>query len=85
MSGCIGRALKDRYSRRCRRAARRLPGRKLAQFNRERVPERVMQAKGGGAFGTLTITEDVSGYTRPYRKTFAHELAISQFHTIPAK
>ncbi len=37
---------------------------KLAQFNRERVPERVVHAKGGGAFGTLTITEDVSGYTR---------------------
>jgi catalase len=37
---------------------------KLAQFNRERVPERVVHAKDGGAFGTLTITEDVSGYTR---------------------
>lgn len=37
---------------------------KLAQFNRERVPERVVHAKGGGAFGTLKITEDVSGYTR---------------------
>ncbi|MFC4222915.1 catalase [Lysinibacter cavernae] len=37
---------------------------KLAQFNRERVPERVVHAKGGGAFGTLTVTEDVSAYTR---------------------
>jgi catalase len=37
---------------------------KLAQFNRERVPERVVHAKGGGAFGTLTVTEDVSEYTR---------------------
>ncbi|WP_061963245.1 catalase [Demequina aurantiaca] len=37
---------------------------KLAQFNRERVPERVVHAKGGGAFGTLTVTEDVSKYTR---------------------
>jgi catalase len=37
---------------------------KLAQFNRERVPERVVHAKGGGAFGTLTVTEDVSRYTR---------------------
>ncbi|MDX2377046.1 catalase [Microbacterium sp. LRZ72] len=37
---------------------------KLAQFNRERVPERVVHAKGGGAFGTMTITEDVSQYTR---------------------
>lgn len=37
---------------------------KLAQFNRERVPERVVHAKGGGAFGTFTVTNDVSAYTR---------------------
>ena len=37
---------------------------KLAHFNRERVPERVVHAKGGGAFGTFTVTEDVSQYTR---------------------
>ncbi len=37
---------------------------KLAQFNRERVPERIVHAKGGGAFGELEITEDVSRYTR---------------------
>lgn len=37
---------------------------KLAHFNRERVPERVVHAKGGGAFGTFTTTQDVSKYTR---------------------
>src|SRR5689334_2672813 len=37
---------------------------KLAQFNRERVPERVVHAKGGGAFGTFTVTQDISKYTR---------------------
>lgn len=37
---------------------------KLAQFNRERVPERVVHAKGGGAFGQLTISADVSKYTK---------------------
>ena len=37
---------------------------KLAQFNRERIPERIVHAKGGGAFGTFTVTEDVSAYTR---------------------
>ncbi len=37
---------------------------KLAQFNRERVPERVVHAKGHGAFGTFTTTADVSAYTR---------------------
>ncbi|GAA2034212.1 catalase [Pseudokineococcus marinus] len=37
---------------------------KMAQFNRERVPERVVHAKGGGAFGTFEVTGDVSRYTR---------------------
>jgi catalase len=37
---------------------------KLAQFNRERIPERIVHAKGGGAFGTFTVTEDVSAYTK---------------------
>ncbi|GGH60902.1 catalase [Rothia aerolata] len=37
---------------------------KLAQFNRERVPERVVHAKGAGAFGYLEVTEDVSQYTK---------------------
>lgn len=37
---------------------------KLAAFHRERVPERNPHAKGGGAFGELVITEDVSMYTR---------------------
>jgi len=37
---------------------------KLAHQNRERIPERVVHAKGWGAFGTLTITHDISQYTR---------------------
>ncbi|WP_404312246.1 catalase [Agrococcus terreus] len=37
---------------------------KLAQFNRERVPERVVHAKGGGAFGRFETTADVSRFTR---------------------
>ncbi|MDL4774287.1 MULTISPECIES: catalase [Thermomonosporaceae] len=37
---------------------------KMAQFNRERVPERVVHAKGGGAYGVFEVTGDVSGYTR---------------------
>src|SRR5690554_988603 len=36
---------------------------KLAHQNRERIPERVVHAKGWGAFGTLTITNDISKYT----------------------
>lgn len=37
---------------------------KMAQFNRERVPERVVHAKGSGAHGLFTVTEDVSQFTR---------------------
>ncbi len=36
----------------------------MANFNRERIPERQPHAKGGGAFGTFRVTEDVSRYTR---------------------
>lgn len=37
---------------------------KLAHQNRERIPERVVHAKGWGAFGTLTVTNDITKYTR---------------------
>ncbi len=37
---------------------------KMAHFNRERVPERVVHAKGYGAHGTFTVTHDISQYTR---------------------
>ncbi|MDQ3675787.1 MAG: catalase [Actinomycetota bacterium] len=36
---------------------------KMAQFNRERVPERVVHAKGSGAHGSFEVTEDVSQFT----------------------
>ncbi len=36
----------------------------MANFNRERIPERQPHAKGGGAFGTFTVTDDVSRYTK---------------------
>ena len=37
---------------------------KMAQFNRERVPERVVHAKGGGAHGFFEATEDLSQYCK---------------------
>ena len=37
---------------------------KLAHQNRERIPERVVHAKGWGAHGTLKITGDISRYTK---------------------
>jgi catalase len=37
---------------------------KMAQFNRERVPERVVHAKGGGAHGYFDVTADVTQFTK---------------------
>jgi catalase len=36
----------------------------MAHFNRERVPERVVHAKGTGAFGRFEVTNDVSQFTK---------------------
>ena len=37
---------------------------KLAHFNRERIPERVVHAKAAGAHGTFTVTQDITKYTK---------------------
>ncbi|WP_338673913.1 catalase [Streptomyces sp. SCSIO 30461] len=37
---------------------------KLARFNRERIPERVVHARGSGAYGHFEVTDDVTAYTR---------------------
>ncbi|WP_374029718.1 catalase [Bdellovibrio bacteriovorus] len=37
---------------------------KLAHFNRERIPERVVHAKGSGAYGTFTVTHDITRFTK---------------------
>ena len=37
---------------------------KLAHQNRERIPERVVHAKGWGAYGTFKVTSDISKYTK---------------------
>jgi catalase len=42
---------------------------KLAHQNRERIPERVVHAKGSAAYGTLTITNDITRYSKA--KVFA--------------
>ncbi|MDQ0948680.1 catalase [Streptomyces phaeochromogenes] len=36
---------------------------KLARFNRERIPERVVHARGSGAYGHFEVTDDVTGFT----------------------
>ncbi|HXI69976.1 MAG TPA: catalase [Verrucomicrobiae bacterium] len=37
---------------------------KLAHQNRERIPERTVHAKGAAAYGTLTMTHDITKYTK---------------------
>ena len=37
---------------------------KLAHFNRERIPERIVHAKGAGAYGYFEVTNDLSSYTK---------------------
>ncbi len=36
----------------------------MQHFNRERIPERVVHAKGSGAYGTFTVTHDITKYTK---------------------
>lgn len=43
---------------------------KLAHFDRERIPERVVHAKGSGAYGKFTVTHDITKYTKA--SIFAH-------------
>src|SRR5215468_9978658 len=37
---------------------------KLAHQNRERIPERTVHAKGSAAYGTLTITKDITAFSK---------------------
>jgi catalase len=37
---------------------------KLAKFDREKIPERIVHAKGAGAYGYLEMTEDATKYTK---------------------
>ena len=37
---------------------------KLGHFDRERIPERVVHAKGAGAYGYFEVTHDVTKYTK---------------------
>src|SRR5258707_13764661 len=37
---------------------------KLAHQNRERIPERTVHAKGSAAYGTLTITNDITKFSK---------------------
>ncbi|MFW6163370.1 MAG: catalase, partial [Planctomycetota bacterium] len=57
---------------------------KLAHFNRERIPERVVHAKGAGAYGTFECTADMSKYTRAafLSKSGAKTEVLVRFSTV---
>ncbi len=57
---------------------------KMAHFNRERVPERVVHAKGSGAYGTFTVTHDISRYTtaKLFAKTGNQCEMFARFSTV---
>jgi catalase len=57
---------------------------KLAHQNRERIPERVVHAKGWGAHGTLTITNDITKYTcaKLFDKVGKKTDMIARFSTV---
>jgi len=57
---------------------------KLAHQNRERIPERTVHAKGWGAFGTLTVTHEISKYTRAavFSKVGTKTEMLARFSTV---
>lgn len=57
---------------------------KLAHFNRERIPERVVHAKGSGAHGTFTVTGDLSPFSkaRLFSKTGKQTPVFVRFSTV---
>lgn len=57
---------------------------KMAHFNRERIPERVVHAKGSGAYGTFTVTNDITRYTKAkiFNKIGRQTRLIIRFSTV---
>jgi catalase len=57
---------------------------KMAHFNRERIPERVVHAKGAGAHGTFTVTKDIAKYTtaKLFNKIGKQTPVITRFSTV---
>ena len=55
----------------------------MANFNRERIPERQPHAKGGGAFGNFEVTADVSQYTKAaFLQPGAKTELVARFSTV---
>ena len=56
----------------------------MQHFNRERIPERVVHANGSGAFGTLTVTHDITRYTKAaiFSKVGKKTEMLARFSTV---
>lgn len=53
----------------------------LAHFDRERIPERVVHAKGAGAYGEFEVTHDISDLVRrPWEKSIHRQLILCRLH-----
>ena len=57
---------------------------KLAHFNRERIPDRVVHSKAAGAHGTFTVTNDITKYTKAsiFAKVGKQTSMIGRFSTV---
>lgn len=57
---------------------------KMAHFDREVIPERRMHAKGSGAFGTFTVTHDITEYTKAniFSKVGKQTQMLARFSTV---
>lgn len=53
----------------------------MAHFDREVIPERRMHAKGSGAFGTFTVTNDITKYTsaKIFQKSVNKRICLHAF------
>ena len=57
---------------------------KLAHFDREEIPERIVHAKGAGAHGTFTVTRDITAYTKAsiFSKVGKQTPTFTRFSTV---
>ena len=57
---------------------------KLAHFDREEIPERIVHAKGAGAHGTFTVTKDITAYTKAdiFSKIGKQTRTFTRFSTV---
>jgi len=57
---------------------------KLAHFDREEIPERIVHAKGAGAHGTFTVTNDITKYTKAsiFAKVGKKTATFTRFSTV---